>query len=241
MRANGLDPTPGLRSLLSATFPTWPKEDGKVGKTRVGAAMLPGVLCVWEGGLELRSSAKLEPVPGAVVGKGLAGLSLMRFAKQCLDLPRPLLFIIVGGSYAKALSDARLTIDPQMVECFGSETFVLDARRVAVIVSESVRFKRDVPKLRAMRASLEAGVSSCGARSETILGRVKVRHPSHEGVLKEVVRQVGADPMRRDGAVPDATYAAVSDYWHDVALLPPSADPAWDVARIETMPEREGA
>lgn len=237
LEANGITGELSLRRLFDAQFDTWPKAGGKVGRTRVGSLQQGGVLCVWEGGLELRSPAALSVPSGSgsvAVGKGLSKeLAVIGFAMECMDRPRPLLFLTIGASYAEALRTARLTLDHRMVESCGSVAFVLDSDRIGRIREAAAHFGSPPALLRAARRGLEVAVANPGvARTATIVSRAVVAHPSHGSVLRRLAKDLGLKGLGKAATDP-AHVAPLADYWNDVSMMPPSGDPSWLAAGLK--------
>ena len=238
LAANGIDPAEGLKGLFSRRYPTWPKEGGGSSLSGIGTNKQVGIVLVAEGRLEVRGSARLaDPgAPGIVISRAMAGLNLARFLCDCMDLPRPFLLLSVNGSSRAAIDDARLTLDPRLVECHGAVSFVLDSERVESINAYASHFRLKPAALQELKASLEWGMASRGQRDATIAGRV-VLHPTHPGVIGRVSKILGLG--RIDLADPDPEQVArVKGFWEDIASLPASGDFAWTLASLPA--ERAG-
>lgn len=233
LAANGTESPTGLVDLFSRQFLNWPKEDGSRKPTRFGTAPLDGIVRVWEGRLDLRSAAAPENpgIPGVTVARGVAGMNFLKLVRETMDLPRPFLFLTVGASYRSAVEGARLTIDPRLVECNGSESFVLDSEKVQDVRDFAAHFGMVPLKLRDLKVSLEQAVASGGSRTATFAGKL-VRHPFHAGMVKRVAGELGFKGFDPKAAGEDQV-EDFKRYWTDIARLPPSGDKAWEVAQLE--------
>lgn len=221
LAANGSIKEPDLAALLGACWPTWPKEgELSTGRTtRPGTPSVPATIAVWSGGLAIRSPACLQPVDGVSIAGGIKGDMITEFAWSLIHLPRPLLFIVAGPAYNEAIGAAKFTLDPFLVECHGQISFTLDAEYVMQIGDFATHFGLAPSKLRQLRLSLEAAIADDNI----------VKHPSHRIIVQQARRALGMGKKRNDRDI-ETEIKFLADYWRDIAVLPPTSNPAWHIA-----------
>jgi hypothetical protein len=241
LEANGSEEAPSLTALLAKQWPVWPK-DGETSptgkKTRPGTAPVSATLVVSSDGVILRSAANLKPTNFATIGKGLVENKIYELAWSLMDLPRPVLMTVAGAAYKKAITTARLTLDPNIIECFGDVAFVLDRERVNKICDFSGHFGKKPSELRALRGSVEYAIAHPGSGNSSTRDKRTFKHPNHPAIVKQARKDLGlSGKMTAESAESDLE--ALSDYWRDVAALPPVSDPAWHIAEQLINPKKK--
>lgn len=204
-----------LATFFSTKLPAAPKPGAAPEAGKLSQPVPLGQLALvvaWQGGMRLYCNvAAPREIPGVTFNRCVHVSQFPLVAHEAMDLPRPLLFLGVGPSYPGDLAAARLTIDPDTVEAFGSGGFVLSRASVGAILDASARSGIPVAKLRRAAMTLERAVAG-----EDSLGSDKSR--------KAALSLVGLKAQD-----PDAE-ARLDDHWRMVDDLPLTSDPAWKVA-----------
>lgn len=208
-----------------------------------------GMIAIWNGGMILRTSVCIAAPECVAVERPLTLGKYCRLAAgPIMDLPRPLLLFTVGMSYDNALRNLRVSVDPDVVECGGSEPFTIRRGEVETI-DEFCRLFGIEPKAAAdLRSSLEVTLASDAKNTVTRApfrsnGAMKMMtrlHTNHPKVVKQV-RQL-ADLPTKASEDPDTLQAELNElgtFWSAVSNLPMRSSPAWNLTMFPQENEQK--
>lgn len=215
LRAYGKDGS-GLAAFLGSTLPSWPKSDGSISKGGSRPAPMSGlaVVIVTEGRLRIASAvAPPANLPKGVTMERLAtDRTMPLMASECIDLPRPLLFLTVGPAYRDAIARAKLSFDPMRIEICGIKTASLDKDRLTAIDEVRDATGLAVKDLYGMASKRELASLQVG------------RTLTSDDTIKKINKALKTPKGQR------AEPAQIREFWQTIDRLPPTIDPSWRLA-----------
>ena len=133
-----------LKSYFSRRLPTisTPDKPAKPGATSTPmVTACPATLLISKNHLEVYAYTHPgKPVPGVSIERAIPMASLGSLLLRALDMPRPLMVLTVGASYAPSLANAQFSLDPDSVVVSGHTNLVLDRDRVKRIAQGQKRY-----------------------------------------------------------------------------------------------------